>query len=118
MKTIKKDELFHNLAGFLKSKGIEFSDGSYSARIQKSCNLLSDAINATQKTVSRTKVRVDHALDKLRQTIHERTAPRPPAARTTAAPSASAQPPPGQSPKAAKPRAKRPSPDAKPRRKK
>jgi hypothetical protein len=78
MKNIKKDELFRNLGGFLKSKGIELNDGSYTARIQQGCNLLSDAINATQKTVSQTKVKVDHALDQLRQTIHETTAPPPP----------------------------------------
>jgi hypothetical protein len=78
MKTIKKDELFHNLGGFLKSKGIELNDGTYTTRIQQSCNLLSDAINATQKTVKQTKVHVDSALDNLRQTIHEHTAPQPP----------------------------------------
>ena len=78
MKTIKKDELFQSLGGFLKSKGIELNDGSYTTRIQQGCNLLSDAINATQKTVSKTKVKVDHALEQLRQTIHESTAPPPP----------------------------------------
>ena len=75
MKTIKKDELFRNLGTFFKSKGIELNDGTYTARIQKGCNLLSDAINATRKTVSKTKNKVDHALDQLRQTIHESTAP-------------------------------------------
>ena len=80
MKTIKKDELFQNLGGFLKSKGIELNEGSYTARIQQGCNLLADAINATQKTVKQTKVKVDHALDQLRQTIHESTAPQPPKA--------------------------------------
>jgi len=79
MKTIKKDELFNHLGGFLKSKGIELNEGSYTARIQQGCNLLSDAINATQKTVSTTKVKLDQALDQLRQTIHERTAPPRPA---------------------------------------
>ena len=78
MKTIKQDELFSNLGDFLKSKGIELNEGSYTSRIKKGCNLLADAINATQKTVSKTKVKVDRALDDLRQTIHERTAPPPP----------------------------------------
>ncbi len=78
MQTIKKDELFRNLGDFLKSKGIELNEGSYTTRIQNGCNLLADAINATQKTVSKTKVKVDHALDQLRQTIHESTAPPPP----------------------------------------
>ncbi len=97
MQTIKKDELFHNLGDFLKSKGIELKDGSYAMRIQKGCNLLSDAINATQKTVKTTKVRVDQALDKLRQTVHERTSPK--------------APPQAKSKKPPKPRAKR-SPSA------
>ena len=78
MQTIKKDELFRNLGDFLKSKGIELNDGSYSTRIQHGCNLLSDAINATQKTVKQTKARVDQALDQLRETIHQHTAPKPP----------------------------------------
>ena len=75
MNTIKKDELFNHLGGFLKSKGIELKEGSYAARIQQGCNLLGDAINATQTTVSQTKVQVDRALDGLRQKIHESTAP-------------------------------------------
>jgi TPP-dependent 2-oxoacid decarboxylase len=79
MKTIKKDELFSSLGGFLKAKGIELNEGSYTTRIQQGCNLLSDAINATQKTVEQTKVQVDQALDQLRQTIHQHTAPPPPA---------------------------------------
>lgn len=78
MQTIKKDELFRNLGDFLKSKGIELNDGSYTARIQQGCNLLADAINATQKTVKTTKIKVDQALDQLRETIHKRTAPKPP----------------------------------------
>ncbi len=99
MKTIKKDELFSNLGDFLKSKGIELNDGTYTTRIQQGCNLLADAINATQKTVSQTKVKVDTALDKLRQTIHESTAPTPP--------------PPPKSKAKAKPGVKKPAPQAK-----
>jgi hypothetical protein len=95
MQTIKKDELFRNLGDFLKSKGIELNEGSYTTRIQQGCNLLSDAINATQKTVTKTKVKVDHALDQLRQTIHESTAPPPP--------------PETKSKSSAKPRGKRPA---------
>ena len=78
MKTIKKDELFSNLGSFLKSKGIELNEGSYTARIKQGCNVLADTINATRKTVDKTKVKVDQALDQLRQTIHEKTAPAPP----------------------------------------
>lgn len=78
MKKIKKDELFGSLGNFLKSKGIELNEGSYTSRIKQGCNLLADTINATQKTVNKTKVKVDHALNQLRQTIHENTAPPPP----------------------------------------
>src|SRR5271165_2784074 len=75
MKKIKKDELFSHLGDFLKSKGIELNEGSYTERIKQGCSLLADSINATQETVSKAKVKVDAALDDLRQTIHERTAP-------------------------------------------
>ena len=92
MKKIKKDELFRNLGGFLKSKGIELNEGSYTARIQRGCNLLSDAINGTQTTVSKTRDQVDHALDQLRQTIHEKTAPTPPPPKSKSRPTAKAKP--------------------------
>ena len=78
MNTIKKDELFSHLDDFLKSRGIELKEGSYASHIKQGCNLLADAINATQETASKTKVEMDRALDKLRQTIHESTAPPPP----------------------------------------
>jgi hypothetical protein len=99
MQTIKKDELFHSLGSFLKSKGIELNDGSNTTRIQKGCNLLSDMINGTQKTVRQTKVQVNQAVDQLRRSIHEKTAPK--------SPPVSSKPP--QAKKSAKPRAKRPS---------
>jgi hypothetical protein len=118
MQTIKKDELFHNLGGFLKSKGIELNDGSYTARIQKGCNLLSDAINATQKTVKKTKVQVDQALDQLRQSIHDCTAPKPPPASPFSKPPAPGTPPQAKSKRPGTPRAKRPSATAPIRRQK
>ena len=54
MQTIKKDELFRHLGDFLKSKGIELNDGSYTPRIQQGCNLLADAIKRIheEKSVS------------------------------------------------------------------
>ena len=92
MKTIKKNELFQNLGGFLKSKGIELKDGAYSQRINRACDVLTDAINGTQKTVRRTKVKVDEKLEQLRQSIHEATAPKPsPAAPSSERPSAGAK---------------------------
>src|SRR5215831_11903795 len=75
MKPLEKDELYEHLHGFLKNRGVELKDGGYSQTIQKSCSLLSDAINAGQDGLSRAKVEVDKRLDQLRQVIHEKTAP-------------------------------------------
>src|SRR5438094_5159516 len=80
MKKIEKDELYEHLRGFLKSKGIALDSGSYTQRIHQGCNLLADAINATQITVERAKAEVDKKLDQLRQSIHEATAPKSSAA--------------------------------------
>jgi len=82
MKPIEKDELFQHLSQFLKSKGIEMKDGSYSGRIQKGCGLLSDVVNLTQKGMEKAKSEIDKRLDQMRQVIHEKTAPQ---ARPTAA---------------------------------
>ncbi len=75
MKTLEKDELYQNLHGFLRTKGLELKPGSYSQKIQKSCALLSDAINVGQQGLTRAKVEFDKKLDQLRQVIHEKTAP-------------------------------------------
>ena len=117
MQPIKKNELFHHLGEFLKSKGIKLANGSFTAPIEEGCNLLSDAINATHKTVEHTKTPVDEALDQLRQSIHERTAPKPTAAPTPES-SASGKPPEATSGQRQKPKTKSPSPGTKaPRRK-
>jgi len=84
MKTIKRDELFQSLNDFLKVKGIELKEGVYSQRINRACNLLTDAINCTQKTVKHARVKMDKKLEKLRQSIHEATAPKPPPAASKA----------------------------------
>jgi len=80
MKKIERDELYEHLRGFLNSKGIALDAGSYAQRIHQGCNLLADAINATQNTVVRARAEVDRKLDQLRQSIHEATAPKPPKA--------------------------------------
>jgi len=98
MKTIKKDELFSSLSGFLKSKGVELNNGEYAARIRQGCDLLTEAVNTTQKTASRTKAQVHEALEKLRQSIHESTAPK-----------AAAESRRAKARKTAKPRAKKPA---------
>lgn len=109
MTTIKQDELFENLSGFFRSKGVELKDGVYTQRIRQACDLLGEAINATQRTATNAKAQVDQTLDQLRQTIHEATAPRPqasekaPPANSSAAEAASqAAPSPEPAPPAAK----------------
>ena len=84
MKTVNKDELFQNLSGFLKSKGIDLKDGSYTHRVQQGCSLLADTVNATQRTVRSAKSKADKAFEKLRHSIHEATAPKPPPPRPAA----------------------------------
>ncbi|HYG35634.1 MAG TPA: hypothetical protein VEC99_12660 [Clostridia bacterium] len=76
MKALEKDELFQNLSGFLKTKGIELREGSYAGRIRKSCALLSDAVNLGQEGFERAKGKIDTKLDQMRQVIHEKTAPK------------------------------------------
>ena len=77
MSKIKKEELFGNLKDFLKSKGIELQQGSYTERIRQGCGLLADSVNLSQDAVHRAKEAVDKSFDQLRQVIHEKTAPRP-----------------------------------------
>ena len=83
MKKIQRDELYEHLRGFLKSKGIALDSGTYAERIHQGCNLLAEAINATQQTVARARAEADKKLDELRQTIHEATAPKPPGPKTS-----------------------------------
>src|SRR5215475_11555757 len=80
MKEIDKEEMFSNLKGFLKSKGIELQEGSYSTGIRKGCDLLTDTVNLSQRAFDHAKDAVDKRLDQVRQTIHEKTAPKPPVA--------------------------------------
>jgi len=77
MKTINKDELFDNLHSFLKSKGVELHEGSYKTGVHTACSLLADAVNLGQQGLERARVEVDKSLEKMRQYIHEQTAPRP-----------------------------------------
>ena len=85
MKRIKKNELFRHFGSFLKSKGIELSEGAYAERVQKGCNLLTDAVNLSQSGLERAKTEAEKKLDQMRQLIHEKTAPKPPRAAAAAA---------------------------------
>ena len=80
MNQIKHEELFGNLKHFLKSKGVELQEGSYTHLVKQGCELLADSINVSQRTLKRAKSAMDKGLDQLRQTIHEQTAPKSPAA--------------------------------------
>ena len=77
MKPIQKDEIYEHLSQFLKAKGVEMKDGSYPREIQAGCSLLADAINLSQKGITRAKVEIDKNLERMRQVIHEKTAPQP-----------------------------------------
>jgi hypothetical protein len=101
MNKVNQDELYQNLNDFLKSKGIELKAGSYADRIRKGCNLLTEVVNLTDEALKKAKARVDEKLDEMRQTIHEKTAPKPP--KMPAAPA----PPPGPAKAAAAGPAKR-----------
>ena len=80
MKPLNQDDLYQNLQVFLKGKGIDLQQGSYARGIQKSCSLLTDAINLGQQGLDRAKAEIDKKLDQMRQVIHEKTAPRKSAA--------------------------------------
>ena len=77
MKPIEKDELYEHLRGFLKAKGVELKEGSYSQTIQKSCSILADAINLSQRGIEKAKNEIDEKLDRMRQVIQDKTAPKP-----------------------------------------
>lgn len=87
MKPIQKDELYAHLSEFLKAKGIEMKDGSYPRGIQAGCSLLADAINLSQRGIKRAKDELDRNVERMRQVIHEKTAPKP-AAKAEASPKA------------------------------
>jgi hypothetical protein len=78
MKQIEQNEIFQNLSTFLKSRGIELTEGSYSHGLRKSCSLLTKAINVGQESIEKAKVELDKTCNHLRQVVHEKTAPKPP----------------------------------------
>ncbi len=78
MKTIKKDELYKNLKNFLKTKGVELQEGSYTQHMQQGCGLLADTINLGQSAFEKAKGQIDKRFEKMRQVIHEKTAPKAP----------------------------------------
>lgn len=79
MSKIGKEDLFRNLKGYLRTKGIELQDGAYTERIRQGCDLLTDAVNVSQQALKNARVAVDQKLERMRQVIHEKTAPKAPA---------------------------------------
>jgi len=106
MKPIQKDELYAHLSDFLKAKGVEMKDGSYPKAVQKGCSFLADAINLSQKGISQAKVQIDKNLDRMRQAIHEKTAPKA-APKPGASPKSKAQSPKSKARTPKRPAAKR-----------
>jgi len=78
MKPIQKQELYKHLSQFLKNKGVELKEGSYTRGIHAGCSLLADAINLSQAGLERAKAGLDKKVSQVRQVIHEKTAPKSP----------------------------------------
>ena len=78
MKKINKDELYQHIGGFLATKGVELKDGPYANRLRQGCVLLTDCINFAQANVEKAKTKMDAKLERMRQVIHDKTAPRTP----------------------------------------
>ena len=91
MKQIAKNEIFKNLSGFLKSRGVELTDGAYTEGIRQSCSLLTNAINLGQQSLEKARQEFDKTREHIRQVVHEKTAPKPPPGPAPAAAKASAR---------------------------
>lgn len=76
MKKLKKNQLYDHLNQFLKNQGMELSDGAIAGTLQKGCHYLTEAINLTQHSVETARSKVDGTVDRLRQKIHNGTAPK------------------------------------------
>ncbi len=76
MKKLKKDEIYDNLGKFLRGKGIELTDGSFSSRLRQGCSILTNSINFAQDNLGKAKAQIDGKLDRMRQIIHDKTAPK------------------------------------------
>ena len=75
MKTIKQNELYEHVSEFLRSRGIELKEGTFTRRIQQGCTLLTDAVNTAQQGLNKAKTQVETKVNEVRQAIHRKTAP-------------------------------------------
>lgn len=78
MKTIKKNELYVGLKSLLESRGVKISNPTYSQAVRRACSFLTDTVNLAHVGAVKARVKVDANLEKLRETIHAATAPKPP----------------------------------------
>ena len=77
MKKLGKDDLYQHIDQFLKEKGIEIRDAAPLGRsLQKGCQAFTDAINSAQAALEKARNRMDGGIDKMRDIVHKKTAPR------------------------------------------
>lgn len=76
MKTIKHNELYEHVTEFLRSRGIELKDGTFTRGIRRGCTLLTDTVNTAQQGIHKAKNQVETKVNEVRQAIHRKTAPR------------------------------------------
>lgn len=77
MKKLGKDDLYRHIDQFLKEKGIEIRDAAPLGRnLQKGCQVFTDAINNAQAALEKARNRMDGGIDKMRDIVHKKTAPR------------------------------------------
>lgn len=77
MKTLKKNELLGHVTNFLKTKGIVLEDGSASTKLKTGCETITGIINQGNRSLKNVQKEVTAGVDKVRQVIHEKTAPAP-----------------------------------------
>ena len=81
MKKLRQNDLFKHIDKFLKDQGIEIREAApLGSRLKTSCQILTDTINHAQGTLGKARDHMDDHLDKMRNIIHEKTAPRKPSA--------------------------------------
>lgn len=77
MKKLGKDDLYQHIDQFLKDKGIDIQDAKpFGRSLQKGCQALTDTINGAQAAMEKARNRMDSGIDKMREIIHKKTAPR------------------------------------------
>ena len=77
MKKLGKDDLYQHIDQFLKEKGIEIQDAKpFGRSLQKGCQALTDTINSAQAALEKARNRMDGGIDKMRDIVHKKTAPR------------------------------------------